>query len=58
MGWLDEHVVTDMTYSLSEELAWETLWDEARRMDKAQEEEMEQEYAKKEQGQVRTCQGI
>ena len=39
----NEHVMTDMTSWQWEELAWETLLDEARWMDKAQVEEMEQD---------------
>ena len=42
-----------MTYALSEELAFEVLWDEARTLEKDLEEELEKEYGSKEAGQVR-----
>ena len=45
--WLEDHVVTDVSYDLSTELAWQLLWDQARKLPKADIEELHQDYGKK-----------
>lgn len=46
-SWLQDHVITDEVYLLSEELVWETLWDEARKVSKADLEDLEAMYGSK-----------
>ena len=42
--WLNENVMTDPIYDLVEDLAWEVLWDSARKMKKKQADELERTY--------------
>ena len=42
--WLNENVMTDPIYDLVEDLAWEVLWDSARKMKKEQADELDRAY--------------
>ena len=45
--WLEDHVVTDVSYYLSTEIAWQVLWDEARKLSKGDIDDLHKEYGKK-----------
>ena len=47
MKWLDEHVITDQVYNIIEVVAWEALWDQARKLKKRQMEELERDVGRK-----------
>lgn len=44
--WVNRHVVTDTVYDLVEDLAWEALWDQARKLKKPQVFQLEKSYKK------------
>lgn len=47
-AWLEENVITDEAMRLTEELAWECLWDNSRKLKKEEVKELEGLYKKKE----------
>ena len=47
MFWLEDYVVDDLAGHLSAEMAWQLLWDEARKLPKVEIEELHGEYGKK-----------
>lgn len=46
-SWLEDHVVTDAVYIATEDIVWEALWDQSRKLKKREIEELEREYSKK-----------
>jgi hypothetical protein len=44
---MEDHVVTDTVYIATEDIVWEALWDQARKLKKKEIEELEREYTKK-----------
>ena len=49
MAWLENHVVTDVAYDMTEAMVWECLWDESRKLTKDEMEELDKEFGKKEE---------
>jgi len=48
LSYLDDHVITDEVYKICEELIWETLWDDARKVGKQKTRDLEDAYCEKE----------
>lgn len=46
-AWLEDHVVTDTVYVATEDIVWEALWDQARKLKKREIQELEQKYVRK-----------
>ena len=44
MKWLDEHVITDQVYNIIEVVAWEALWDQAKKLRKREIDDLEAQY--------------
>eukprot|EP00095_Tigriopus_kingsejongensis_P005959 maker-scaffold2255_size18018-snap-gene-0.8 protein:Tk05959 transcript:maker-scaffold2255_size18018-snap-gene-0.8-mRNA-1 annotation:"juvenile hormone esterase" len=44
-GWLENHVVSDEVYHQCEKLVWESIWDEARKLEQDDLPELEEIYA-------------
>ena len=44
MKWLDEHVITDQVYNIIEVVAWEALWDQAKKLRKREIDDLESQY--------------
>jgi ribosome maturation protein Sdo1 len=45
---LEDHVITDEVYRLAEELIWEALWDDARKVNKQRAAELDDLFGQKE----------
>eukprot|EP00093_Oithona_nana_P010159 10159.XXX_239685_238314_1 [CDS] Oithona nana genome sequencing. len=43
-AWLEDHVVTDSVYIATENIVWEALWNEARKLKKRQIEDLEKHF--------------
>lgn len=48
-AWLEDKVVTDTVYLATEDIVWEALWDQARKLKKRQMEDLEREMGRKKQ---------
>ncbi len=48
LSYLDDHVITDEVYRCTEELIWEGLWDDARKVSKETMADLEDIYGDKE----------
>ena len=44
LKWLDEHVITDQVYNIIEVVAWEALWDQAKKLRKREIDDLEAQY--------------
>ena len=44
MKWLDENVITDQVYNIIEVVAWEALWDQAKKLRKREIDDLEAQY--------------
>ena len=44
MKWLDEHIITDQVYNIIEVVAWEALWDQAKKLRKREIDDLEAQY--------------
>ena len=44
LKWLDEHVITDQVYNIIEVVAWEALWDQAKKLRKREIDDLESQY--------------
>ena len=41
LKWLDENVITDQVYNIIEVVAWEALWDQAKKLRKREIDDLE-----------------
>lgn len=46
-AWLEDNVVTDTVYMATEDIVWEALWDQARKLKKKEIEDLETNYSRK-----------
>ena len=44
LKWLDEHIITDQVYNIIEVVAWEALWDQAKKLRKREIDDLEAQY--------------
>ena len=45
-AWLEDQVVTETVYTATEDIVWEALWDQARKLKKRQADELEREMGR------------
>jgi hypothetical protein len=48
LSWLENHVVTDVAYEMSESIVWSCLWDDARKISKEGMNDLDKKYGENE----------